>query len=78
MVDEVDDVARRRGGGDVAGDSVRSGVVVDSAEEMGGSWVVDDVIGEVADVEVVGKTDGETAGCIVGCSTVVLGSAVGA
>ena len=55
----------------MAGDSVGSGVVVDSAKETGGPRVVDDVVGEVADVEVVGKTNGETAGCIVG-------SAVGA
>ena len=71
MVDGVDDVAVGEVGDDVAGDSVGSGVVVDSAKETGGPRVVDDVVGEVADVEVVGKTNGETAGCIVG-------SAVGA
>ena len=71
MVDGVDDVVVGEVGDDVAGESVRSGVVVDSAEETGGPRVVDDVVGEVADVEVVGKTNGETAGCIVG-------SAVGA
>ena len=50
------------------GDSVRSGVVVDSAEETGSPRVVEDATdmsGKVADVEVVSMTDGEAVGCIV-------------
>ena len=73
MVDGVDDVAVGEVGDDVAGDSVGSGVVVDSAKDTGGPRVVDDVVGEVADVEVVGKTNGETAGCIVGSAVGALG-----
>ena len=50
VADDVDDTAVSEVGHDVAGDSVRSGVVVDSVEETGGPRVVDDVIGKVAGV----------------------------